>query len=107
MSLDAIRAQAEAAIAALLEQARRPVERTNDGADITAAIEAARDKLRKPDTAGAIAGLDDKIAEEAAVRRQRMLPLLREKATIQRLATTMRARGRRCGTCWRLIRMTS
>ena len=31
------------------------------------------------------ADLDDKIAEEAAVRRQRMLPLLREKATIQRL----------------------
>jgi len=84
LPLDQVRARAEEAIAAILEQARRPHERTNDGADIDATINAARDRLQRLDTAGALDGLAAKIAEEDAARRQRLLPLLREKADIER-----------------------
>jgi tetratricopeptide (TPR) repeat protein len=82
---DVISARADEAVARILEQARKAPAHSNDGADIAAAIAAARDKLSRVDTAGALGGLAAKIAEEEQARRQRLIPLLREKATIERL----------------------
>jgi tetratricopeptide (TPR) repeat protein len=76
-AIDAARAKLRAA---------EPVRESNEGADIDAAIGAARVKLSKLDTAGARSVLVDKIAEEEQARRLRLLPLLREKAVIERLA---------------------
>ncbi len=73
-------------------RAAEPLAPSNDGADITAAIGAARDKLGRFDAAGALAGLTAKLDKEEAARREeevsrrlRMLPLLAEKAAIERL----------------------
>src|SRR5207237_8615065 len=59
---------------------------TNAGAAIEAAIGAARDKLRSLDTAGARAVLQAKIAEEEQARTRRLVPLLKERAAVERLA---------------------
>jgi hypothetical protein len=85
LSLAAVRERAEGAIRAILEQAGREVQPSNDGGDIAAAIGAARARLRRLETADAVAGLATKIAEETEARRQRLTPLLREKAEIERL----------------------
>jgi len=66
-------------------RAAEPQPASTDGADIDAAIGVARAKLGALDSAGALVGLDAKIAQEEAARRQRMLPLLREKLAIQTL----------------------
>jgi tetratricopeptide (TPR) repeat protein len=66
--------------------AAQPIQRTNDGADIGAAIEASRKKLAKLDTLGARDLLQAKINEEEQIRAQRLIPLLKERASIERLA---------------------
>ena len=77
-----LRAFVEAARARAVE----PVPSSNEGADIDAAIGAARDKLRDLDAAGARSLLQAKLDEEEQDRRRRRLPLLRERAAIERLA---------------------
>jgi tetratricopeptide (TPR) repeat protein len=67
-------------------QAALPAPRSNEGADIDATIGAARDKVGKFDTDGARAVLQTKIAEEEEARKQRLLPLLKERAAVERLA---------------------
>ncbi|HME24965.1 MAG TPA: trypsin-like serine protease [Acetobacteraceae bacterium] len=67
-------------------RAAEPVQPSNEGADIDATIGAVRDKLQELDPAGARDLLQAKIAQEEQVRRQRLLPLLRERAAIERLA---------------------
>ena len=83
---DEIRRRAGEAIEAMIARARRTVEPSNEGADIDAAIGAARAKLGRADTAGARSILAGKIAEEEAARRQRLVPLLEEQAAVERLA---------------------
>ncbi|MBV8871010.1 MAG: hypothetical protein JOY65_16600, partial [Acetobacteraceae bacterium] len=73
-------------VEAARERAGTPVEPSNNGADIDAVIGAARDKLRGLDPTGARELLQAKIAEEERARRQRLLPLLWERAAIERLA---------------------
>src|SRR5208282_3047581 len=85
LTIDEMRVRAGEAIAEIIARSQRRVEASNDGADIDAAIGAARQKLAGFDTAGARAVLADKIAEEEAARRQRLVPLLRENAAIERL----------------------
>lgn len=85
LSATAIRARAAEAVAAILDRARQAPAPSNDGADIAATLGTARDKLGRLDTAGALATLSGKLAEEEAARRQRMVPLLAEKAAIERL----------------------
>ena len=63
-----------------------PVAPSNDGADIDAVIGAARDKLGALDVAGARDVLQAKIAEEEAARRARLLPLLKERAAVAKMA---------------------
>jgi tetratricopeptide (TPR) repeat protein len=65
--------------------AAQPVRPSNDGADIEATIGASREKLRALDAAGARDLLQAKIAEEEEARTRRLLPLLRERAEIERL----------------------
>jgi predicted negative regulator of RcsB-dependent stress response len=77
-------AEAEKSVAKMLDLARAKPPPTNDGTDIDAALSAAREKLGRLDSAGALAGLAAKLAEEEEARRQRLLPLLRETAAIQR-----------------------
>jgi tetratricopeptide (TPR) repeat protein len=67
-------------------RASEPAPLSNDGADIDAAIDAARDKLRRLDAAGARDLLRARIDEEGQTRRRRLLPLLRERAAVERLA---------------------
>jgi len=67
-------------------QAAQPAPRSNEGADIDATIGAARDKVGKFDTTGARAVLQTKIAEEEQARTRRMVPLLKERALVERLA---------------------
>jgi tetratricopeptide (TPR) repeat protein len=67
-------------------RAQQPVRASNDGADIEAVIGASRTKLRTLDTAGAIEMLQNKINEEEGVRTRRLVPLLKERAEIERLA---------------------
>lgn len=81
-------ALAREAAEAIPAKAAEPVERGNEGEDIGDTLSAARGKLKVWDTAGALATLDEKLAEERdalADRRQRALLLLLEKADIQRL----------------------
>jgi tetratricopeptide (TPR) repeat protein len=85
LSATEIRARAEEAVAGILDRARQAPAPSNDGADIAVTLGTARDKLGRLDTAGALATLSGKLAEEEAARRQRMVPLLREKAAIERL----------------------
>jgi tetratricopeptide (TPR) repeat protein len=84
-TIDEMRVRAGEAIAEIIARSERQVEVSNEGADIDAAIGAARQKLAGLDTAGARAVLTDKIAEEEEARRQRLVPLLHEKAAIERL----------------------
>ena len=81
-----MRERAEEAIAAILAKANERVAPSNLGADIDAIIAAARAKLAALDTAGAETILDGQIAEEEAAFRRRQVPLLAEKATVQRLS---------------------
>ena len=67
-------------------QGSEPVPASNDGADIDAAPVAARRRLRDLDPDGARDLLQARIAEEEQTRRRRLLPLLRERASIERLA---------------------
>ena len=62
------------------------VQPSNDGADIDAVIGAAREKLGTFDVAGARGVLQAKIDEEEEARRARLLPLLKERAVMERLA---------------------
>ena len=80
-----MRVRAGEAIAEIISRSERRVEPSNEGADIDAAIGAARQKLAGLDTAGARTVLTDKIAEEEEARRQRLVPLLQEKVAIERL----------------------
>jgi tetratricopeptide (TPR) repeat protein len=85
LTRDEMRVRAAEAVAEIVARSRRPVEASNDGADIDATIGAARQKLADLDTAGARTVLADKIAEEEDARRQRLVPLLAEKAAVERL----------------------
>ena len=85
LTIDEMRVRAGEAIAEIISRSERQVEQSNEGADIDAAIGAARQKLAGLDTAGARAVLTDKIAEEEEARRQRLVPLLQEKVAIERL----------------------
>ncbi len=85
LTRDEMRARAGEAVAEIVARSRRQVEASNDGADIDATIGAARQKLADLDTAGARAVLAGKIAEEEEARRQRLVPLLAEKAAVERL----------------------
>ena len=58
---------------------------SNDGADIEATIGASRAKLRALDAGGARELLQAKIAEGEEARTRRLLPLLRERAEVERL----------------------
>ena len=86
LTIEEMRVRAGEAIEALLAQARQRVAPTPDGADIDATISAARDRLGQLDTAGARSVLTAKIAEEDAAQRRRLVPLLEEQATIERLS---------------------
>jgi tetratricopeptide (TPR) repeat protein len=76
----------DASIEAILAQAEKPVPVSNDGADIEATLVASREKLGALDTAGALNVLRAKIAEEEQERARRLVPLLKEQATIEKLA---------------------
>jgi len=86
LPLDEIRARASEAVEAILDRSQRAVAPSNDGADIAATIGAARSKLGALDTGSARSILTAKIAEEAAARRQRLVPLLEERVAIERLS---------------------
>ena len=86
LSTSDLRARAREAIEAILAKANETPIPTNFGPDIDAIIAAARDKLKQLDTAGAESILDGQIAEEEAAFRRRQIPLLAEKASVQRLA---------------------
>jgi tetratricopeptide (TPR) repeat protein len=73
-------------IAEMRAHAAEPVVPSNDGADIEAAIGASRDKLRAFDTQGARDLLQSKIEEEIEARTRRLVPLLKERAAVERLA---------------------
>jgi tetratricopeptide (TPR) repeat protein len=76
---------AEFVTAARAHAAER-VPPSNDGEDIDATIAASRQKLQVPDSAGARAVLQAKIDEEGETRARRLVPLLKERATVDRLA---------------------
>src|SRR6266849_3393650 len=76
---------AELVTAARAHAAER-VPASNDGEDIDATIAASRRKLQVPDSAGARAILQAKIDEERETRTRRLVPLLKERATVDRLA---------------------
>ena len=69
-----------------IARSQREVEPSNEGTDIDAVIAAARQKLSGLDTAAARSLLASKIAEEEEARRQRLVPLLEEKAAIEKLS---------------------
>jgi hypothetical protein len=73
-------------IEAARAHADKPVRETNDGADIDAVISATRSKLRSLDTEGARKLLQTKIDEEEEARLSRIVPLLKERAAVERLA---------------------
>ncbi len=85
LSVLQMRERAEEAIAAILARASERVAPSNFGPDIDAIIAAAREKLARLDRAGAETILDDQLAEEEAAFRRRQVPLLAEKAAVQRL----------------------
>jgi len=68
------------------KQAAKPVPASNDGADIDAAIAASRGKLGALDKAGALDVLQAKLDEEEQERARRRVPLLKERAAVERLA---------------------
>jgi predicted Zn-dependent protease len=67
-------------------RAVEPVQPSNDGSDIEAAISASRDKLRVLDVLGARDVLQAKIIDEEQARLRRLVPLLKERAWVERLA---------------------
>ena len=67
-------------------RAAEPVQPSNDGSDIEAVIGASRDKLRVLDVRGARDVLQAKIIDEEQARLQRLAPLLKERAWVERLA---------------------
>ena len=73
-------------IAAARARAAEEVPESNEGADIDAAIAAARAKLGKLDAAGAQTVLRAKIVEIEEMHRQRLIPLLEEKAAVEQLS---------------------
>jgi hypothetical protein len=83
---DKIAERLDASVEDMLAQAAKPVPVSNDGADIDAAIVASRAKLRDLDTAGALDVLQGKIAGEEQERARRLVPLLKERAAVERLA---------------------
>ena len=70
----------------MLAQAAKPVPASNDGAGIDDAIKASREKLGALDTAGALEVLQAKLNEEERERTRRLVPLLKERAVVERLA---------------------
>ena len=72
-------------------RAAEPAPPTNQGSDIDATIGAAREKLARLDLVGATELLDSKIAEEELARRQRIVPLLLEKAAAERIGYNYQA----------------
>jgi tetratricopeptide (TPR) repeat protein len=76
----------KAFIEAARARAAEQVAASNQGADIDAAIAAARARLGSLDTAGAHTVLRAKIAEVEETQRQRLIPLLEEKAAVERLS---------------------
>ena len=81
-----IRDRAGAAIEELIERARRSIAPSNEGHDIASALGAARQKLSSLDTQGAVSLLAARLADEEETRRHRLIPLLREKAAIERIS---------------------
>ncbi|MGJ5217859.1 hypothetical protein ACQR1Q_13450, partial [Bradyrhizobium oligotrophicum] len=77
--------QLENFIDGALARAAEPVVSSNEGRDIDATIEASRAKLKMLDTTGARTMLATKIQEEEDARTRRLLPLLKERAAIERL----------------------
>jgi predicted negative regulator of RcsB-dependent stress response len=73
-------------VQAAKEHAAEPVTPSNQGADIEAAIGASRERLRSLDTGGAREVLQAKIDEEEQARVLRLVPLLKERAVVERLA---------------------
>jgi tetratricopeptide (TPR) repeat protein len=73
-------------IEAARARAAEQVPDSNEGADIDATISAARAKLGGLDTAGAQTVLGTKIAEIEEAHRQRLIPLLEEKAAVERIS---------------------
>ncbi len=73
-------------IAAARARAAEQVPASNEGADIDAVIVAARAKLGELDAAGAQSVLRAKIAEIEEMHRQRLIPLLEEKAAVEELS---------------------
>ena len=67
-------------------RAAEPAPVSNEGGDIDAAIGAARERMSRLDVLGANELLDGKIADEEQARKQRLIPLLAEKAAIARIA---------------------
>jgi len=67
-------------------RAREEVPASNEGADIDAVIVAARARLGDLDMTGAQTVLGTKIAELEETHRQRLIPLLEEKAAIEQLS---------------------
>jgi tetratricopeptide (TPR) repeat protein len=76
----------KAFIEAARAHAAEQVAASNQGVDIDATIAAARAKLGSLDTAGAQMVLRVKIAEVEETHRQRLIPLLEEKAAVERLS---------------------
>jgi len=73
-------------VTAARAHATERVPASNDGGDIDATIAASRQKLQVPDSAGARAVLQAKIDEERETRARRLVPLLKERAAVDRLA---------------------
>ena len=67
-------------------RAAEPVRPSNDGADIERVIEVSRQKLGDLDATGALAILQAKIDEVEEAQTRRLIPLLKELATVERLA---------------------
>ena len=83
---DQMREKADEAIKAIVGRANQKLEPSKEGPDIDQTIRAARAKLTNLDTAGAQAILNTKIAQEEESRKQRLIPLLAEKAAVARLS---------------------
>jgi tetratricopeptide (TPR) repeat protein len=86
LSLEEIREGAEEAIAEMIALSKSQVVPSNEGHDIDATIGAAREKLAGLDTKGARSVLESKIVEEETARCQRLVPLLEEKAKVERIS---------------------
>jgi Trypsin-like peptidase domain len=91
---DKIAERLDASVEDILAQAAKPVAASNDGADIDAVIAASREKLGTLDTAGALDVLGAKTAEEEPERGRRLVPLLKERAAVERLALIMTPRNK-------------